>query len=168
MLAVPEDCASGMRFNKQLAAVSNNFKTGARRVVVTAGAAKARGRGAAAAPAVGRAARVVNLDGHGWAVVQALDTGERLRLQQRFLAHAHGGELDERAAGAGAGIGGQGSPTSCTGAGTSRARAGAHRRSLLCCDKVFRSLVCHILVCQGSSRFQHATLTPGNLVRGQT
>jgi hypothetical protein len=98
----------------------------AARVVVTAGAAKARGRGAAAAPAVGRGARVVTLDGHGWAVVQAAGTGERLRLQQRFLARpqASAGPGAEGAAGdaggggadAGADVGGRGSPTSCTAA----------------------------------------------------
>ncbi|KAK9827993.1 hypothetical protein WJX81_006084 [Elliptochloris bilobata] len=84
------------------------------RVVVTAGAAKARGRGAAAAPAVGRAAAVVAFDGHGWAVIQAADTGERLRLQQRFLAHAPPEDL-----------GGAGSPTSCAPAAFSQAGAEA-------------------------------------------
>jgi len=96
----------------------------AARVVVTAGAAKARGRGAAAAPAVGRGARVVTLDGHGWAVVQAAGTGERLRLQQRFLARAQASPGADGAAGdaggggadAGADVGGRGSPTSCTAA----------------------------------------------------
>jgi len=118
------------------------------RVVVTAGAAKARGRGAAAAPAVGRGARVVNLDGHGWAVVQAAGTGERLRLQQRFLARAQAsaGAAGDGIAGDGAGgcvntgadVGGRGSPTSCTAAlaPAPTVPAGAQGLARLACDTV--------------------------------
>lgn len=122
-------------------------------MVVTAGAAKARGRGAAAAPAVGRAAKVVNLDGHGWAVIQALDTGERLRLQQRFLAHAQGaGGALGGAGGGGGGVGGPASPTSCA-AAPAAVQAAAHQSGARACFTNPTPLVASVraILCWGGS-----------------
>ena len=45
---------------------------------------------------VGRMATVVNTPGNGWVLVNMADTGENIRIQQRYLSHAADGPLSPR------------------------------------------------------------------------